>query len=113
MPVSPFAVGQRLPIMQVQLMTEADPPNTVAQAVDLTGLNAGNFVLNIYDTTVKTDQVGTGVFIIVSPSSQGLIQYAWSAADTANSGAKQLFITANFAGGPLTFDPIPFVIVPK
>jgi len=112
MAISPFAVGQLLPVMQVQLFTEGSTPTAQGVPLDITGLTFGNFTLNIYNVITKTDQLGQGSFIIVN-ASQGIIRYAWALGDTSAAGTYQLFVTATYSGNPLTFDPIPFTIVPK
>ena len=117
MSISPFAVGQMLPILQVQLTVDNPNPTGVVppppgNPLDLTGLNAGNLSMNIYNTVTKTDQAGEGTFVIVN-ASQGQIQYFWSALDTATSGNFQLFITVTFEGGPLVMDPIALTVIPK
>jgi hypothetical protein len=117
MSISPFVVGQLLPILQVQLLQDPASvvgvvPSQPGPPVNLSGLGAGNFSMNIYNTVTKTDQPGNGYFIIVS-AAQGQIQYVWDPADTANPGNFQLFISAVFSGRPLIFDPIPFTRVPK
>lgn len=112
MGISPFVVGQTLPVLQVTLYKEGITPYSVGSPVDLTGLSYYNLSLNMYNTSQRTDQVGQGIFLITDAVG-GVVQYVWDAQDTATPGQFDLYITASFLSGDLIFDPLPFVVNPK
>ena len=111
MSISPRPVGSIAPSLVAFLRVD-NPTQPNGDPLDVTGLLANQFVMTIYNTTTKTDQSGVGTFII-SNASQGIVIYAFNAADVAAAGNYQLFISVPQLNGPRIMDPIPFVLVPK
>jgi hypothetical protein len=111
MSISPRPVGSILPVLVAFLRTD-NPTKPNGDPLDLTGLLANQFVMTIYNTNTKTDQIGAGTFII-NNASQGIVIYAFNSADVATVGSYQLFISVPQLNGPRIMDGIPLIIVPK
>ena len=107
MGISPMYQGQTGPPWQPTLTRDG------STVVDLTGVSANSFALNIYNLESETNRAGSGVFTIVNAAG-GLINYAWNSADTATVGRYTLQVNyTDVAGNNVITDPTSWEVRAK
>lgn len=101
MGISPWQVGQLLPLWTPTITTDS------GSALSLAGATLSS-VLHNTDTEQDIAMVGTW---LVTNAALGQAQYTWAAADVAVAGNYVIIVTATFSAGPMPTDPIPFLIL--
>lgn len=123
MAFSPRTVGDLLPVARFSFQ---DDQNV---AVDISGQNLSTAFTVIIAPQAGVDQpgvtriVGAGTFTYVTSGTDGLLTYAWVAADVVGGIVNSVpvaypskylvYCVAVISGKPLTSDPIPMVLNPK
>lgn len=106
--VSPWAKGQMFPLATFALNQGVD------KFLDLTGVAANQVSLIIYNSSFVQTGTGAGSFSILQtsdPATKGLVQYAWTSADSAALGQQYLRVKVNFSGStPYFSDWIPWLV---
>lgn len=97
MAISPWYVGQRLPIWSMSLQRDN------GTSVDLTGVSGGSLALKLVNrsTAAVTTATGTPTIFAANPA---IVQFAPSSADVTTAGSFSARLWVTWAGGIEVFD---------
>lgn len=86
--------------------------NTDSAGANLTGIAASSISIVVRNVgSPASDVTSTGTIAIVSVANPAQITWQPTATDYAATGSFQMVLTVTLATGPVTYDPIPFVIL--
>lgn len=85
--------------------------NTDTGADNITGVVVGNISVVIKNMSSLVETTSTGTITIVT-ANPAVITWQPTTNDTASIGYFNVIVVIQFSGGPIRYDPIPWVITP-
>lgn len=99
--------GDTFPPYNPQLLDESGNP------ISLSGITASNLTLVLVPHSAATSPMNGGGSFTINDSANGIITYAWVAADTATLGSYDRFVLVAWPGGnPEHIGPDQFDVKP-
>jgi len=101
MGISPMYVGQTQPLMALTIQQDS------GAALNLSG---GMLAMTLRNRATGQNTAAAGLWAITNATA-GQATYTWAAADTAQAGQYDLYISVTFPGGVVTCDPLPWLVL--